>query len=138
MVKSRRLRPLLPRIPVLFANIAQAAAIAETAPFENTETAAAALRALGARAGVVTAGPRPVTVWQDGDARVFPVLAANPRDVTGAGDAMISGTLLGLIEGLSLYGAARLGLGAAAITVECETTTAPDFTPAMLERRATR
>jgi pseudouridine kinase len=138
VAKSRRLRPLLARIPVLFANIAQAAAIAERDTIGDSGTAAAALRSLGARAGVVTAAARPITVWGGDNIQQFPVVAAAPRDVTGAGDAMIAGTLFGLIQGLALHDAAGLGLAAAAITVEAETATAPAITPAMLKQRAAR
>ncbi len=138
VAKSQRLRPLLPRIPVLFANVAHAAAIVSSAAFNSSVAAAEALRAVGARAGIVTAGPNPVAVWTGDELYELPVLAAQPRDVTGAGDALIAGTLAGLMDGRNLRDAAQLGLAAAAITVESEAATAPSLTPAMLKQRAAR
>ncbi len=133
--RSRRLRPLLPRIPLLFANIAQAAEISGVERLRDTAEAAAALRGMGARAGVVTAGAREITVWNGDNLCILPVLAAKPRDVTGAGDALIAGTVFGLMRGCALAEAARFGLAAAAITVEASTATVADLTPAMLEQR---
>ena len=66
----------------------------------------------------------------------LPVLPAAPRDVTGAGDALIAGTIFGLIEGCDLHAAVRWGLAAAAITVESTLATAPELSPAMLKQRA--
>jgi ribokinase len=39
-------------------------------------------------------------------------------DTTGAGDALIGGLAAGLAEGLDLVGALRLGMAAAAVSVE--------------------
>jgi pseudouridine kinase len=128
VVKSRKLRPVLPRIPILFANLAQAASIVEVDDFPGAAQAARALHQLGARTGVVTAGAGGIAVWTGDDLRSFPALPAVPRDVTGAGDALIAGTLFGLTEGLALPEAAQLGLAAAAITLESGSTTAPNLT----------
>jgi pseudouridine kinase len=64
------------------------------------------------------------------------VLPAEPRDVTGAGDALVAGTVAGLIEGRDLHAAVRWGLAAAAITVESARAAAPELCPAMLKQRA--
>jgi len=128
VVKSRKLRPLLPRIPLLFANAAQAASIAETTPVLQ----------LGAHAGVITSGAAGITVWTGAEVHSFPALPAVPRDVTGAGDALIAGTLFGLSRRLPLPEAARLGLAAAAITVESGCTTAAHLTAGLLYQRHAR
>jgi pseudouridine kinase len=62
-------------------------------------------------------------------------LPARPRDVTGAGDALVAGTLFGLLQDMSLSNAARLGLAAAAITVESEFAAPPELTAELLEAR---
>ena len=85
VVKSRKLRPLLRRISILFANLAQAASIAEVDALPDAVQAACALRQLGARAGVVTAGAHGIAVWTGDDLRFFAALPAVTRDVTGAG-----------------------------------------------------
>jgi sugar/nucleoside kinase (ribokinase family) len=61
-----------------------------------------------------------------------------PRDVTGAGDALISGTLFGLSEQRTLVEAAHSGLAAAAITVESGSTTAALLTAELMFGMASR
>jgi pseudouridine kinase len=135
VVKSRKLRPLLRRISILFANLAQAASIAEVAALPDAVQAACALRQLGAHAGVVTAGASGIAVWTGDDLRSFAALPAIPRDVTGAGDALIAGTLFALTQPVPLPDAAQLGLAAAAITVESGCTTAAHLTAELLYQR---
>ena len=118
--RAERLVPLLPRIDYLFCNTAQAVV---TGPPS------------AGKAAVVSDGENGITIYRGGAVYRLPALPAQPRDVTGAGDALISGTLLGLSRGLDLTAAARLGLAAAAITVESEYAAVPDLTAVALERR---
>jgi pseudouridine kinase len=55
--------------------------------------------------------------------------------VTGAGDALVAGTLFGLTGGLALFEAVPLGLAAAAITVESPHTVAPELTAELMYAR---
>ena len=133
--RARGLRPLLPRIPVLFANVAQAAAMVGVERFVHPRHAANPLRELGARAGIVTGGSMGIAVWWGDNLKAFPALEAQPRDVTGAGDALVAGTLFGLSQWNMLPDAAQFGLAAAAITVESEHTRAPELSAELLHRR---
>jgi pseudouridine kinase len=135
VAKSRKLCGLLPRASILFGTVAQAAAIAQTGSLSNPEEAARALYRLGARAGVVTAGAAGIAVWDGDDVRQLPILPAEPKDVTGAGDALIAGTLFGVTGGRTLAEAALLGLAAAAITVESGATVAENLTAELLYAR---
>jgi pseudouridine kinase len=135
VAKSRRLLPLLPRIHDLFCNLAQAGALAGTV-FSSLVEAAHALVSLGAASGIVSAGPRGIVVYDRASVSLMPALPATPRDVTGAGDALVSGTLYGLSQHLDLCAAARLGLAAAAIAVESASSAAPCLTPEALHARA--
>jgi pseudouridine kinase len=135
VAKSLRLLPLLPRIPYFFCNLAQAGALAGTT-FADPREAAQALAGLGGTSGIVSAGPRGIAVYDRGAILAMPALPAIPRDVTGAGDALVSGTLYGLSQGLDLPAAARLGLAAAAIAVESVSSAAPCLTPEALHARA--
>ena len=126
VAKAHKLIPLLPRIPLLFCNAAQAAVLAE-----GRSTAAVP----GAPSGVISAGELGIAVWRDGQHRTFPALSAAPRDVTGAGDALVSGTLYGLWHGEPLVNAVRWGLAAAAVTVESEFAAVPDLSRELLEAR---
>jgi pseudouridine kinase len=86
---------------------------------------------------VVTAGASGIAVWTGDDVRSFAALPAVPRNVTGAGDALIAATLFGLTQpqALPLPDAAQLGLAAARITVESGCTTAPHLTAELLYQR---
>jgi len=135
VAKSRRLLPLLARIRHSFCNLAQAGAQAD-AVFTDPTEAARALRRLGAVSGVVSGGAAGIAVHDLSGVLAMPALAAAPRDVTGAGDALVAGTLYGLSRQLDLCAAARLGLAAAAITVESPSAAAPHLTAEALDARA--
>lgn len=135
VAKSRRLLPLLPRIHYLFCNVAQAGALAGTTFIDPGEAAEGLVR-LGAPSGVVSAGPRGIAVYDRAAISVMPAIPATPRDVTGAGDALVAGTLYGLSHHLDLCAASRLGLAAAAITVESESSAAPFLSLEALHARA--
>jgi pseudouridine kinase len=126
VAKSERLVPLLPRISLLFCNAAQAAVLAK---------ARAAAGLPGAPAGVVSDGARGIAVSQGGDVHTMRTLPAKPRDVTGAGDALVAGTLYGLSQGEPLLDAVRWGLAAAAVTVESDFAAVPNLSRQLLEAR---
>jgi pseudouridine kinase len=134
VAKALRLVPLLPRIRYLFCNLAQAGAMA-CATFRLPGEAAESLAHLGAVSGIVSAGPDGIAIYQSGAVTVMPALKATPRDVTGAGDALVAGTLYGLSLQLDLLAAARLGLAAAAIAVESRDSAAPNLTVEALRAR---
>ncbi|HJZ95086.1 MAG TPA: PfkB family carbohydrate kinase, partial [Candidatus Solibacter sp.] len=120
VAKSRKLRGILGKIALLFATTMQAAEIGDSSVV---------------RCRVVTTGASGITVWVGDDRRAMAVLPATPKNVTGAGDALVAGTLYGMTEGLNLFEAARFGLAAAAITVEAQGTIAEDLTVEMLRSR---
>jgi pseudouridine kinase len=132
VVKSRKLTGILDTVSPLFLNIAQAAAILGVDRFPD---ASAAARAMSQRvlSGVVTAGAAGVAAWLNGEVRAMPARPAAVRDVTGAGDALIAGTLFGITGGIpGFFRAIHLGLAAAAITLESGSTTAPHLTADLL------
>jgi ribokinase len=65
---------------------------------------------------VLTLGREGARVLPDGPQ--LPAFAARAVDTTGAGDALIGGLAAGLAEGLPLAAALRLGMAAAAVSVE--------------------
>jgi pseudouridine kinase len=135
VAKSQRLTALLPRIPYLFCNVAQAAAILDDTP-AGLHDSAGRLRRAGVHAGIVSAGAEGVAVYDHSGLTILPALPAQPVDVTGAGDGLAAGVLYGLAKGLDLVAAARLGLAAAAITVESGNSTAADLSTEALHARA--
>ena len=135
VAKSRRLLPLLPRIDSFFCNLAQAGSLAG-APFVDLTDAARFLRSRGATCGIVSAGPKGIAVYDRDSITAMPALRAAPVDVTGAGDALVSGVLYGLSRQHDLRAAARLGLAAAAIAIESANATAANLTLEALRARA--
>jgi pseudouridine kinase len=135
VAKSQRLAALLPRIPYLFCNVAQAGALLADPPATALD-AANRLRRAGVRAGIVSAGAAGVAVYDRTAIRTLSALPAQPVDVTGAGDGLAAGVLYGLSRGLDLLAAARLGLAAAAITIESSNSTAAHLSPEALHARA--
>jgi pseudouridine kinase len=110
--KASRLSGILGEISTLFLNRAQAAV----------------LDVGQCRSGVMTLGADGLVAWVASERRTMPALPATPRDVTGAGDALIAGTIFGLTDGLALFEAAKLGLAAAAITLEVPDSVNPQLT----------
>jgi pseudouridine kinase len=131
VVKSRKLAGILDVVSPLFLTVAQAGSI-QGGEFAD---AAQAARAMSERvlSGVVTAGAAGVAAWLNGEVRVMPARPAKVRDVTGAGDALIAGTLFGITGGTpGFFRAVQLGLAAAQITVESGSTTAAHLTAELL------
>ncbi len=120
VAKSQRIRPHLDAVDILFANGEEAEAmtgLARTHDDFATE-ACRQLRAMGAGAVVLTLGPQGVSVMQAERLEHQPALPAEICNATGAGDALIAGTLAGLGQDMDLFHSARLGQACAAIALE--------------------
>jgi pseudouridine kinase len=129
--KVTRLPDDLSGVAALFLNRDEAAAyLAAEAPPAGLFVR---LAARGPDALVLTLGAQGLLVSQGTGLRAMPAFEANVRDVTGAGDSLVAGTLFGLLGGRPLGEAARLGLRLAKLTVESEASVRRDLTSAMLE-----
>jgi pseudouridine kinase len=100
--------------------------------------AVAGLRAAGAAAVVLTQGAAGVLVGAPAGLATVPAAAADPVDVTGAGDALIAGTIHRLIAGDPLTAAVRAGTVLAALTIETDHSVRPDLSAALLDDRIRR
>lgn len=133
--KAMKLPADLSGIDLLFTNRDEANAIlGMTDPDRRLSRAdaAAALRARGAREVVVTGGADGCTLATDAGVRNMSPVAAEPIDITGAGDAMIAGTLYRLLQGDPLQGAARIGALLATLTTESTASVHPQLSPGFL------
>lgn len=83
------------------------------------------LQAAGAAAVLLTRGAAGLIAVEGDSVHEILAVPATPVDVTGAGDALIAGTLAALITGASLPDAARAGAERAARTVESEHSVLP-------------
>lgn len=110
--KAPKLAPLLNKGVTVVCNLPSVARLVGFEA-ETPKAAVEALRPLGARAAVVTGGPRPIAVL---DGERFMELTPQPvevADVTGVGDAQIAGLLLARAAGFDLVAATRVGMIAA-------------------------
>ncbi|WP_022800952.1 PfkB family carbohydrate kinase [Deinococcus ficus] len=101
----------------------------------DLKRAARALLDRGAQIVWVRRGRHGSLLCTPGRSVTLPALPATPRDVTGAGDAMLAAFMAGLTQGLAPEDAARLGHAAAALTIEHAATVVPDLTLDLLQRR---
>lgn len=148
--KAARLGPILPRLDLLFCNRAEAAALlgrdgeqdGEQQEEDGAETANALVEA-GVKAVVMTRGAAPVLLATRSGIDEISLTTCDgaaappPRvvDVTGAGDALIAGTLAGLEHGLPLARAVAAGMRAAALTLESPGAVADTLTWAAIAPR---
>ena len=138
MAKVERLRPMLGQFEILFANAREGAYLADLPDSAEPGEAAAVLRQLGCRSGVLTASHDRIVVWSEDELVSLPTLRVRAQDVTGAGDSLAAGTIYGLLRGLSLPAAVQWGLAAASVTVQAQHTVSPNLSTQALEARMAR
>ena len=130
VAKSQRIQQHLDAVDILFTNSDEAEAMTGLVQTQEDFAAAACrqLCSMGAGAVVLTLGPEGVSVMQADRLEhqaALPVSICNP---TGAGDALIAGTLAGLRQGMEVFDSTRLGQACAAIALECEASVAEALT----------
>ncbi|MGI3167208.1 PfkB family carbohydrate kinase [Pseudooceanicola sp. 200-1SW] len=139
--KARRLPADLTGVGLLFMNVDEASAYLSSsfsADAEGAAQAARALRTRGVGGAVVSTGTEGLVVADDQGVTHVPAIPSHPVEVTGAGDAMIAGTLHATLSGQPLAEAALTGALLAALTVETATTVRADLSAAFLDRQRHR
>jgi len=133
IAKAERLPRDLQGVDLLFLNRDEAEALTGVANGASPRQIAAAVRDLGAAAVAVTLGAAGVALADGADVAMLPAVPAKAVDPTGAGDALIAGTLWRLLEGDSLASSLRVGTLAATLAIESESSVRNDMTPELLE-----
>ncbi len=102
---------------------------------EDWEKAVHKLFEAGAENVVITAGSKGVMAGKHGEEvkRYSAINGVSVEDVTGAGDAFVSGVLHGHLEGMNTGDAIRCGLVNAAKTLESSYTVRPELSKAQLK-----
>ena len=134
--KARRLPADLSGIDCLFANRDEALALLDAAGSAMVphEDLAGLILDRGCRRLVLTLGAQGALAAETASAPVvLPAADAAAIDVTGAGDALIAGTLSRLAGGAGLTEAVGTGLVAAALTIERHGSVRSDLTPDLIE-----
>jgi pseudouridine kinase len=134
--KVSRLPQDLTGVDLLFMNVDEANAVLDRSlphTLEGATVAAQALQDAGAEMVVVTAGSQGMAVAGPLAVQTIAAIQAHPVDMTGAGDAMIAGTLHRLLEGDEIVEAVRTGALLATLTTECATSVHPDLSAEFLD-----
>ncbi|WP_174800624.1 carbohydrate kinase [Martelella limonii] len=134
--KVRKLPASLAGIDLLFLNLDEASAwlrVEYDRDINGMALASQALSEAGAGAVILTCGTMGAVVSERGTARPVPVVAAEPVDMTGAGDAMIAATLYHYLGGGALHEAVRRGALSAALTTESASSVHPQMSSHFIE-----
>ncbi len=134
--KAQRLPQDLSAVDLLFLNMDEAQSLlghpAEAARL-TSEQAIKALQARGVARIVMTMGAAGVDIADETGIRHIASVPAQPVDITGAGDALISGTLYCLLDRQPLPQAVRTGTLLATLTTESEASVHPDLSAHFLD-----
>lgn len=134
-LKAERLPLALHGIDLLFANADEAAVLLGLSIAQSRDDPASAASSLldaGALNVIVSLDVQGCVVASAAGCEHLPSVAAEVVDVTGAGDAMVAGTLFALQGGTELRSAARLGSLLAALTIESRSSVRPDLSLSLL------
>jgi pseudouridine kinase len=134
--KVRRLPAELAGVDLLFMNVDEANTVLGregARDLGDAEACAVGLTRVGAREAVVSLGAKGIAVAGSGGLRRFPAVEATPVDITGAGDAMIAGTLHHLMASGDVYSAARIGALIGTLTTESEQSVLADLSERLIK-----
>jgi pseudouridine kinase len=133
--KAMRLPRDLRGIDALFLNLDEARALLHPDGIGRSPSmhAATTLVERGATRAIVTCGAAGLVAADGSGPKILRSAEAQVVDATGAGDSLIAGTMIGLMQDRPLADAARLGMIAALLTIEHAATVRPDLSLATLE-----
>lgn len=108
-------------------------------PVAVVQAAVTRLRAVNpAVRGIITAGVKGSWGWDGAALHYAPAIPVQPVSTAGAGDAHLAGLIVGLVAGLTMADALRLGVLAAALSVTSPHTIHPDIDRTTLREFANR
>ena len=125
---AARLRPFLGQLHLVTPNLEEAGALlGEVGAGSRPIRMARELVARGVDLAVITLAERGLCYATAEESGHLPAIAVPIVDRTGVGDALTAAVIFGLLEGLPPSEAVRLGLSAAALTLQCRETVCPDL-----------
>ena len=96
---------------------------------DSAIAAASHLISMGSKIAIVTLGAQGLAYADSSSKGHIPAVKAEPVDTSGAGDALTAGVVFGLIHDMPLDEAMRLGVTAASLTLQSETSVSPTLSP---------
>lgn len=127
---AQGLRPFLKQLHIVTPNLAEAEALLDQGPINGRDeaiTAAQQLVAQGVKIAVITLSEMGVCFATSHESGHVPAMDIDVVDLTGAGDALSAATIFGLLEDMSIDEAIRLGVSAAALTLQSRETVCEDL-----------
>jgi len=126
-ILAPRLGPHLPELLLVTPNAAEAEALCgrQVTDRETAVLAAQELVGLGVQIAIVTLGATGLVYATSRESGHVPAIECEIADFTGAGNALTAAVVLGLLNGLPVDEAVRLGTSAAALTLQCRETVCP-------------
>ncbi|MEP3257230.1 MAG: PfkB family carbohydrate kinase [Roseibium sp.] len=128
VAKAHRLEGILSKLELLLLNHAEAAALLNAPPDTPAQNLSADLLNRGVRAVAITSGGEPLHMRSAGRVLDLTPPPASVVDVTGAGDALIAGTLAGLAREYALDVSLQFGQKAAVETLQASGAVADTLT----------
>jgi pseudouridine kinase len=125
-----RLRPYLDQLYMVRPNQTEAEALLEGGPINGRDEAIAGAKQLVARGveiAVITLAEMGVCYATSNESGHLPALDIDIVDFTGAGDALSAAIIFGLLEEMPIDEAIRLGVSAAALTLQSRETVCHDL-----------
>lgn len=139
--KVMRLPDNLSGVDLVFMNLDEANAYLQLSTnnyITDERQAAKELLKRNPRAAIVTNGNKGVGIATESESYGLDSFKVEPVDTTGAGDALIAGTIYGLHQNDDIQEAARTGLLMAALTAESHESVRSDLSTQLLEQHYTR
>ena len=121
------LRPHLHQLTLTTPNAAEAEALCGVRVTDRESGLAAAHRlvGMGVQIAITTLGATGLVYATSHESGHIPAIDSEIADLTGAGDALTAAVVFGLLNDVAVDEAVRLGVSAAALTVQCRETVCP-------------
>ena len=133
---ARRLRDYISNLYLIVPNASETAALCSLeSPATERDSAigtAQQLVNMGADIAVVTLGEKGLAYADSSGGGYIRAIHTQVVDASGAGDAFSGGVIFGILNGVPIDGAMRLGAAAASVTLQSEDTVLPSLTPDLL------
>jgi len=124
-----RLRPYLKDLHMITPNALEAEALCGQPVRNRDEAIMAAKRlvVLGVEIAIITLADQGLVYATSGKSGHIPAIETEIVDLTGAGDALTAAVIFGLLNDFPVDEAVRLGVSAAALTLQCKETVYPEL-----------
>ncbi|MDO5296667.1 MAG: carbohydrate kinase family protein [bacterium] len=129
VARAKQIVPYLSQLSMVTPNREEAEALVgfPLASAEDVKKAGKVLLDVGLKWVIITLGPEGVLYATEDEIEFLSSISTVVTDTVGAGDALTSGTISGLLEGLSLREAVKRGIACATLTLQTRLAVCPNI-----------